>query len=341
VFAIPVGGVVLWTVWKSKAWGDVLAALPLSLAICAIVPLWGHGVLGGWGKNPYAYYQTLYFPVENPGLGVDSTPPLRTLPADMAKFNDYARPMHAVHTAAGLPEELKARLLELRRGVWGDHYFLYVLAIVGALVMPLPVALALGTCLLVVVAYLWIAHQPYWLIYYLELFPVLAFLSALGLWQFVTLVAELAPRRVARARELALPALVVCVGLMGWLAPDAVGSFALWHRRLALAPRYHESFRDLIARIPDRKAIVFVRYAPNADVHLSLTNNEPDAAVARVWSVHDLGDANLRLLQAAPDRTPYLYEELADRHVLRPLPIPDEWKPKLPRQVGARVISTR
>jgi hypothetical protein len=103
--------------------------------------------------------------------------------------------------------------------------------------------------------------------------------------------------------------------------------------RLALAPRYHESFQQLLAKIPDRKAVVFVRYAPNADVHLSLTNNEPDPSTARVWAVHDLGDANLRLLQAAPDRTPYLYEELPDRHVLRPLPIPDEWRPKLDRQM--------
>jgi len=338
-FAIPVGFVVLWTVWKRRAWGDVVASLPLALAICAIVPVWGHAVLGAWGKNPYAYYQTLYFPVENPGLGIDSTPPLRTLPPDMEKFNDYARPMHAVHTAKLLPKVLKARLLELRRGMWGDQYFLYVLAIVGALVMPLPVALALGTCVLVVIGYLWIAHQPYWLIYYLELLPVLAFLSALGLWQFVTLVAELAPRRVSRARELALPSLVTCVTLVLWLAPGAVESFSLWQVRLAMAPRYHESFEQLLAKIPDRKAMVFVRYAPNATVHLSLTNNEPDPSAARVWAVHDLGEANLRLLQVAPDRTPYLYEELPDRHVLRPLPIPEEWRPKLNRQVLGAVDS--
>jgi hypothetical protein len=335
-FVVPAGGVVLWTVWKRRAWGDVLAALPLSLAICAIVPLWSHSVLGTWTRTPYSYYQAVYFPVENPGLGIDSTPALRALPADMAKFNDYARPMHAVHTADRLPQELKARLLELRHGMWGDHYFLYLLAIVGVLVMPLPVALALGTCVLVVVAYLWIAHQPFWLIYYLELFPVLALLSALGLWQFVTLVSELAPRRVGRARALALPALVACVGLVAWLAPGAQASFSLWRGRLAMAPRYHESFHGLIAQIPDRKAVVFVRYAPNADVHLSLTNNEPDASAARVWTVHDLGDENLKLLQAAPDRTPYLYEELPDRHVLRPFPIPDEWKAKLTRQVGQR-----
>jgi len=328
-FAAPVGVVVLITVWKRRAWGDLAASLPLALAICAIVPVWGHAVLGTWGKNPYAYYQTMYFPVENPGLGIDSTPPLRTLPADMEKFNDYARPMHAVHTAALLPTVLKTRLLELRRGLWGDYYFLYLLAILGALVMPLSVALALGTCVLVVVAYLWIAHQPYWLIYYLELFPVLAFLSALGIWQLVSLVETLSVNRVSRSRPLGLPALVTCGALVLWLSPDALQSFSLWHVRLGMAPRYHESFQQLVAKIPDPKAVVFVRYAPNADVHLSLTNNEPDPATARVWAVHDLGDADLRLLQAAPDRRPYLYEELPDRRVLRPFPLPDAWRAKL------------
>jgi hypothetical protein len=333
-FAVPAGAVVLWTVWRRRAWGDVAAAVPLAAAICAIVPLWAHSVSGEWGTNPYSHYQTVYFPVENPGFGIDSTPPLRALPPDMARFNDYARPMHAVHTVALLPAVLKARLLEIRRGVWGDHYFLYLFAILGALVMSWPIAIALGTGALMVLGYLWIAHQPYWLIYYLELFPVLAFLSAVGLWQFVTLVTEMAPRRVGRGRELGLAALVTCVALAGWLAPGAMESFSLWRVRLAMAPRYHESFAQLLAKIPDRKAVVFVRYAPNADVHLSLTNNAPDAAAARVWAVHDLGDANLRLLQAAPDRTPYLYEELPDRHVLRPYPIPDAWRPKLQRELG-------
>ena len=328
-FSIPVGAFVLWTVWKRRAWLDVAAALPLALAICAIVPLWGRAVLGEWGKNPYAYYQALYLPVENPGLGVDTTPPLRQLPPDMARFNDYARPMHEVHTAERLPEQLEARLLELRRGMWGGHYFLYLLAILGALVMPGAVAAALGTCVLVVLGYLSIAHQPYWLIYYLEVLPVLAFLSALGLWQFVTLVTELSLKRVGRARELALPALVTCAALVSWLSMDSLDWFAMWRRQLSLAPKYHETFNELVSKIPDKKAVVFVRYAPNASVHLSLTNNEPDVASARVWAVHDLGEENLRLLEAAPDRVPYLYEELPGRRVLRPFPMPDDWKTQI------------
>jgi hypothetical protein len=336
-FAVPVGVIVLWTVWKKRAWMDVVAALPLSLAICAIVPIWGHSVLGEWGKNPYAFYQQVYFPVENPGLGIDDTPPLRALPPDMTKFNAYARPMHAVHTAENLPNVLKARLKELRRGMWGDNYFLYLLAILGAIVMSAEVAVALGTCVLVVLGYLTIAHQPYWLIYYLELLPVLAFLSALGLWQFVTSVHALSPRRVNRARELAVPAFVVFVGLLAWMSPDALNGFSLWHRQLAMAPKYHESFQGLVAQIPDKKAVVFVRYAPDADVHLSLTNNEPDPSSARVWAVHDLGGENLKLLQMAPDRVPYLYEELPGRRVLRPFPVPDEWKPALGQKLGAAI----
>ena len=48
-----------------------------------------------------------------------------------------------------------------------------------------------------------------------------------------------------------------------------------------------------------------------------------------MWAVHDLAEENLRLLQAAPDRVPYLYEELADRRVLRPFPVPDGWKSRI------------
>jgi hypothetical protein len=72
-------------------------------------------------------------------------------------------------------------------------------------------------------------------------------------------------------------------------------------------------------------------------VHLSLTNNDPDPRSARVWAVHDLGEENLRLLQAAPDRTPYLYEERPDGRYLMPLPIPDAWRARLAALNGVRL----
>ena len=50
------------------------------------------------------------------------------------------------------------------------------------------------------------------------------------------------------------------------------------------------------------------------------------------------GDAeaadNLRLLQVAPDRTPYLYEERPDGRFLGPLPVPDAWRAKLSPHAG-------
>ena len=65
-------------------------------------------------------------------------------------------------------------------------------------------------------------------------------------------------------------------------------------------------------------------------------NATPLATVAAVWAVHDLGAENLKLLQAAPDRVPYLYEELPGQRVLRPFPVPDEWKTALTgKKLGA------
>ena len=317
-----------------------LAALPLALAICAIVPLWGHRVLGGWGKNPYAYYQTRVLPGREPGPGHR----LDAAAARAAGGHGEVQRLRASHARGAhrrrcCPQVLEARLLELRRGMWGDS-----LLPVSAGHRRRAGDAAAGRA--------GVRH-------------VCAGGDRLSLDRASAVLADLLPGALPgagvpvgagalavrdgrggagaesggpRAGRSALPALVTCVALVCWLVAGRASSRSRsgtcgsrWRRG------YHESFQQLLAKIPDRKAVVFVRYAPNADVHLSLTNNEPDASSARVWAVHDLGDANLRLLQAAPDRTPYLYEELPDRHVLRPFPIPDEWRSKLTRRVGAVV----
>ncbi len=45
--------------------------------------------------------------------------------------------------------------------------------------------------------------------------------------------------------------------------------------------------------------------------------NEPDLARARLWLVHDRGPDNARLLELAPERLPFLYDEA--RRVVAPL----------------------
>ena len=58
---------------------------------------------------------------------------------------------------------------------------------------------------------------------------------------------------------------------------------------------------------------MFVRYAPDHLIHLSLIRNEPDAARARVWTVYDRGADNERLMRVAPDRVPFLYDEASGK----------------------------
>ncbi|HVG45117.1 MAG TPA: hypothetical protein VM890_10320, partial [Longimicrobium sp.] len=84
---------------------------------------------------------------------------------------------------------------------------------------------------------------------------------------------------------------------------------------LAGRARYFEAVDRRVAAIPEPKAVVFVRYAPDHTVHWSLVRNEPDPAAARVWRVYDRGADNPRLLRAAPDRVPYLYDEASERLV--------------------------
>ena len=52
-------------------------------------------------------------------------------------------------------------------------------------------------------------------------------------------------------------------------------------------------------------SIVFVRYAAAQNPHRAITRNEADLGSARTWVVYDRGAENARLLDVAPDRTPY------------------------------------
>jgi hypothetical protein len=316
VFAIPTGLMVLWTVWRRRAWWDVAAALPGALAICAIIPIWSHAVLGSWNATPYSYYSTLYFPIDNPGFGVNDTPGLRPLPDDMRRFVDFVRPLHVTHVPAQLPRVLGERLSELRGAIWGGNLVLQALAAIGLLAMTGPLALALTTCAGLLIAYLWFAHPAEWAVYYLEIIPVMAFLTAAGLSQVATVVAARLGRLATSARPtLALAGMgALFVMLMAWPVSRA---HVDWRHRFALSRRYQDTFRALVAKIPDSKAIVFVRYAPDHFVHLSLIANGPEGPASRIWTVHDRGDDNQRLMRLAPDRTAYLYEELPGRVQMR------------------------
>jgi hypothetical protein len=55
--------------------------------------------------------------------------------------------------------------------------------------------------------------------------------------------------------------------------------------------------------------MLFVRYGPHHNPNRALIENTPDLTRDRVWVVYDRAEDNLRLLRAAPERTPYLFDE--------------------------------
>ncbi|MGH9366585.1 MAG: hypothetical protein ACRD3M_02785, partial [Thermoanaerobaculia bacterium] len=88
--------------------------------------------------------------------------------------------------------------------------------------------------------------------------------------------------------------------------------------KVLLRSAYHEYFRQLVASIPEPRALVFVRYTPLHNEHLSLIANDPDLDRAKAWIVRDRGADNARLMRLAPDRAAYLYDEAT--HDLTRLP---------------------
>jgi hypothetical protein len=72
---------------------------------------------------------------------------------------------------------------------------------------------------------------------------------------------------------------------------------------------YFERFAELAGRIPDERAMVFVRYAPDHYIEFELVRNPPGHEDARLWIVFDRGAENARLIRHAPERRPWLFDE--------------------------------
>jgi hypothetical protein len=68
------------------------------------------------------------------------------------------------------------------------------------------------------------------------------------------------------------------------------------------------SFAQVVRRVRT-PAIVFIRYGHDHNVHRSLSQNLDVPARLSTWLVQDRGADNLKLIDSAPNRTPYLYDE--------------------------------
>jgi hypothetical protein len=318
-FLAPVAVVVLVRTVREGRWRELALGAAVGLAVCALIPLWSARTLGDWRTPPYREYSRVYFPFDRPGLGPDSTPPVRELPPDMRDYHRENAGYRAAHVGATLPRAWAQRVRHTLRGAFRSHGYggwvdgrllLGAAALAGLAAAPAPLWVALGTGVLLTLAYLGFYHKPQWSLYYVETLPALALLAAVG----VRALAGAYLRQAARGTA-AGPALLVAVASLA-IALDGAADVRLMRRMHAARTGYQREFAARLAAIPEPRAMVFVRYAPGHVYHNSLIENAPDWREARVWVARDRGPDNLRLMAVDPARAGYLYDE-ASRRMIR------------------------
>jgi hypothetical protein len=310
IFAIPVGVVVLHRIAKRGAWKELRIPFGIGFAFLGIWMLWCQRTTGSPFNAPYALYSRYYFPDDVMGFGLTGQKPLRPLNADMALFNEYVKILHKDYTLASLPMNLRERIIAIAANMWATRAMLLPLAALGLITTSAPIWFALGTALLLVLAYLSVGHGAQWTVYYVEIQPVLAFLTATAWWRVAS---------VLSSSKLSWPLRELPGVTSGAVLGMVVGALMLFpydtrmvgYIRLnkAEGSAYHRNFRDLLRLIPSERSMVFIRYAPNHSPHESLVTNEPDLAKARVWTVYDRGADNIRLIRLDHSRTPWLFDD--------------------------------
>lgn len=320
-FTLPVGVAVLVLVWRTRAWAQLAAALAVGVTILALIPLWSAKTTGDWRVSPLALYNEQYMPYEVLGFGLRVKPPLREAPPEIACFEASYGATHRGHVVAAIPGDLYARTYEAIKAFFADRRRgLIVFAALGILASPVELGFMLATCIVLMLAYATYAHNADWTVYYLETQPVCALLAAAGVW--VTLVAI--GRRWGRAphedssrppgTHLAAWGMFALAILVMPATRDGVD--LVRHGR-SIGDLPHRLFRQAVDSLPAGRKIVFVRYAPGEGCQQNLIQNDPPLASAQSWIVNDRGAEDIRLLRAAPDRTPYLFD--AKKWTMQPL----------------------
>lgn len=336
-YALPIGVYVLWRVARTRRWGHLLAAMGLGTAMLLVIPLWSVKTVGSWSTTPYGLYSRMYFPWDAPGFGLDSTPPMRALPPDMQRTARLWEQPRREYVPSALPENLARRTLQVGTDMWGGpRVILLPFALLGLYALTPPLLFALGSGAVLLLAYLWFGHAPTWSVYYVEIHPVLALLAALGLWRCLRWPIGSARDWSGLREPVTPPAAAAMLGISAVFAIAvcwSVGRARDDGRRLRT---YRIAFVDALRTIPFEKSVVFVRYAPSHNPHVSLIDNEPDLARARRWVVYDRGpDENARLMALAPDRVALLYDEDRGAMGLYAPPAPAT-APRLPGGVTRR-----
>ena len=323
-FSLPVAVAVLVLVWRTRAWAQFAAALAVGMAFLAVIPLWSAKTTGDWRVLPLVLYNDQYMPYEVLGFGLREKPLLREAPPEIACFEKSYGAAHRGHVPAAIPGDLFARTQGTIKAFFADRRRgLIVFAALGILASPVELGFMLATCIVLLLSYTLYPHSADWTVYYLETQPTCALFAAAGVW--LTLVAigrRLWPTRHEDSSRPAGTHLAAwCMLALAILVIPATldGVNMVRHGRL-IGDLPHHLFLRAVDSLPGKRKIVFVRYAPGAGCQQNLIQNEPPLASAQSWIVNDRGGDDIRLLNAAPDRTPYLFD--AQTWTMQPLSLP-------------------
>ena len=205
-----------------------------------------------------------------------------------ATVGEWFRDLHARYTFSSVPVAFAERLTSIL--VWcvdGWRLALGVLILAAALHASGVERAGVATIGLMLLAYLTFAHPPMWIVYYLEVLPIVFFLAAREMGRLLQKLSGVAPE----ASSLRWPAPVanasLAVALL--LLPLGVNDVRRVRAAIDLRNSFHRAADAAIATLPPEKSIVFVSYPPSQSPHVALTRNEPDLASALRWVVYDRG----------------------------------------------------
>ena len=298
-FAVPLGVVVLRDVAREGRWRALAAALAVGIAVLGIIPVWSWRTTGSWRETPLIKYQRDYLPYDRPSFSADSTRPRR-----YDSFDPVTRAMYEHHLQMkteqppeAVPLVASQRALNIIIGFFqGIRLPLIILAILGLAFGGNALRFAAASGLTVFVAYLPYAHWEKWSLYYLELTPIAAALTAAGLWHALS-------RRVP-----AQGAGLVTAGAGALLLAVSVTSIERWRRENRDTNAFYRAFHEQASALPSQPAILFVSYPKARSRWVAVVRNHVNLEKAPVWIVHDLGPRNQELTRLAPHRTVYHFE---------------------------------
>jgi hypothetical protein len=312
--ALPFAAVILRDVWKRRAFRDLAISVAAGTMVVALYAPMNAAVTGSPFVLPYSVYSRLYMPWNQFGFGFHPSPPVIPETAEVAAYTQGFRPDYEAHVPAALPRHLRDRAVTAAGLLWGTGGVgfewrapLCVLALMALPAMGSAGLFGLASLASLLLVHLIYPHAAYWPLYYQEPIPVLAYLTALGAARLFGGPggATPAPSGEALPSRATGPMALTALLILGLGFSNVAVARESIHGRGA----YQRQAARLFARIPDDKAIVFIRYRRDHSPHWTLVHSPPDYERARVWFVHDRGADNYRLLALAPERVPYLFDE--------------------------------